>query len=338
METFYKRVDIKSEGNPKETGMYMTEFGWMKYSGKWEYPQTEGRYFTRGIDWYLLPHSSESVLTDEKQKYVVGFMFSNDRNNVVLIRKIKPLWQAGKFNGVGGKIEPNETPIQAMVREYTEEAGVAFAEWDNFLTVEYKSCVVYFFKGFSTLCFNKSETREKEQIVKFSLDELPFEGMIYNLNWIINLALDPDIQHVEAKEEWVRDSFRPATLTDEIALEFGEWCIENIEGGKPIAYRDPKGRIYLNMTDLFKYWLTEVKSFHRPAEREELRKMTEDRDCAVHAFESTLAELNQLKEEKEDLRDELIEYDMWLDKQLTGDNSRIASEKGIDEYLSKHHK
>ena len=56
--------------------------------------------------------------------YVVGFLFKEDKSSVVLIRKDRPAWQAGKLNGVGGKIEPNESAIDAMVREFREETSV----------------------------------------------------------------------------------------------------------------------------------------------------------------------------------------------------------------------
>lgn len=55
--------------------------------------------------------------------YVVGFAFDH-MNKVWLIRKNKPEWQAGKLNGIGGRIEMGETSRQAMSREFHEEAGV----------------------------------------------------------------------------------------------------------------------------------------------------------------------------------------------------------------------
>lgn len=56
-------------------------------------------------------------------EYVLGFMFNEDESKVLLIMKNRPAWQAGKLNGVGGKIEAGETPIQAMEREFAEETG-----------------------------------------------------------------------------------------------------------------------------------------------------------------------------------------------------------------------
>lgn len=56
-----------------------------------------------------------------KHRYVVGFLFSEDESRVLLVLKNRPAWQEGKLNGVGGKIEAGETPLQAMEREFKEE-------------------------------------------------------------------------------------------------------------------------------------------------------------------------------------------------------------------------
>lgn len=47
-----------------------------------------------------------------------------NEDDVVLIRKTKPEWQAGKLNFVGGKVEDDETPLDCMVREFREETSV----------------------------------------------------------------------------------------------------------------------------------------------------------------------------------------------------------------------
>ena len=62
-------------------------------------------------------------------KYVVGFAFSEDCNNILLIRKNKPEWQKGLLNGIGGKIEAGEFPLDAMTRECEEEAGLIL-DWN----------------------------------------------------------------------------------------------------------------------------------------------------------------------------------------------------------------
>jgi 8-oxo-dGTP diphosphatase len=64
--------------------------------------------------------------------YVVGFLREKATGDVIFIRKQKPQWQKGRLNGVGGKIEQGETPLQAMAREFHEEVGFEHREWRQF--------------------------------------------------------------------------------------------------------------------------------------------------------------------------------------------------------------
>jgi 8-oxo-dGTP pyrophosphatase MutT (NUDIX family) len=61
---------------------------------------------------------------------VVGIAFDFSNDAFVLMRKNRPKWMAGQLNGVGGKINPDETPAQAMAREFEEETGVHTEEKD----------------------------------------------------------------------------------------------------------------------------------------------------------------------------------------------------------------
>jgi 8-oxo-dGTP diphosphatase len=56
-------------------------------------------------------------------QYVLGFAFTYD-GQVALIEKNRPAWQAGKWNGIGGHMEPGEDIYEAMAREFQEETGV----------------------------------------------------------------------------------------------------------------------------------------------------------------------------------------------------------------------
>ncbi len=78
--------------------------------------------------------------------YVVGFRFSPDLRRVVLIRKNRPDWQKGLLNGVGGRIEADETPERAMAREFAEEAGEATAprDWTLFATLSSPDAQLHF--------------------------------------------------------------------------------------------------------------------------------------------------------------------------------------------------
>lgn len=70
-------------------------------------------------------------------QYVLGFAFGCDGNAVLLIMKNRPKWQAGKVNGVGGKIEEDDWCAEAaMVREFKEETGIDtdVSQWEHYAT------------------------------------------------------------------------------------------------------------------------------------------------------------------------------------------------------------
>lgn len=70
------------------------------------------------------------------KSYVLGFAFLPD-NSCVLIENEKPDWRRGLVNGLGGKIEVNETEYDAMIREFKEECGIGTAvkHWRHGLTI-----------------------------------------------------------------------------------------------------------------------------------------------------------------------------------------------------------
>ena len=65
--------------------------------------------------------------------YCLGFAFRGDV--VYLIRKERPAFMAGKLNGIGGKLEPGEDPLEAMRREFKEEAGLTVSNWHPFYII-----------------------------------------------------------------------------------------------------------------------------------------------------------------------------------------------------------
>lgn len=55
-------------------------------------------------------------------KYTVCFLYTGNGEKVLLQKKNKTQY-AGRLNGVGGKIEPGETPLEGARREIMEETG-----------------------------------------------------------------------------------------------------------------------------------------------------------------------------------------------------------------------
>ena len=133
------------------------------------------------------------------QHYVCGLLFDDyddyydGSHRVALLQKLKgPDYMIGKWTGVGGKVEENEIPHNAMTREFIEEAGVVYENWDLFLTLysQDRDAVVHFFRAFSSFHLNQVKTQEEEQVEVFALRNIPGKSdLMENLNWIIPMAL-----------------------------------------------------------------------------------------------------------------------------------------------------
>jgi len=121
--------------------------------------------------------------------YVAGFLFNDTKTQVALIRKNKPAWQAGKFNAIGGHIEMNERSRVAMVREFSEEAGVVLPWLDHFVTIAGNWGSVKFYRTFDSFAFNKIESKTDEQIKIFGIEDIPWRECLPNLSWLIPFAL-----------------------------------------------------------------------------------------------------------------------------------------------------
>ncbi len=62
----------------------------------------------------------------------LGYVVSPDRSRVLLVHRIHRSddEQLGKYNGLGGKVEPGENVVAAMRREIAEEAGITVTEME----------------------------------------------------------------------------------------------------------------------------------------------------------------------------------------------------------------
>lgn len=83
-------------------------------------------------------------------EYVCVVLFDTDSDKVIMVKKNRPDWQAGKLNFPGGKINSNETVKDAAIRELKEETGLQLFQ-DNlshFATIECEGVYrVYFLKA-----------------------------------------------------------------------------------------------------------------------------------------------------------------------------------------------
>lgn len=127
--------------------------------------------------------------------YVCGFAF-NTFNCVALIAKSKPEWQKGRLNGVGGKIEGNESPQEAMVREFDEETGIYtdHNKWTEFCTMKGPIWCVHFMVYNTVIdAYNTHILPNKEEPVHWYDTRLLPSNVLYNLRWLIPLCQDKTV-------------------------------------------------------------------------------------------------------------------------------------------------
>lgn len=123
------------------------------------------------------------------KKYTVGFLFDQKKENVVLIRKNRPEWQAGRLNGVGGKIEDGETSSEAMSREFWEETGANIKDWKYIASLFGEIWVVEVFTTTDQKAFEVASTTTDEEIVKLPVIELFLRNdAISNVYWLVQLC------------------------------------------------------------------------------------------------------------------------------------------------------
>lgn len=127
-------------------------------------------------------------MPDRYFTYVLALLLTPDRGHVVLARKTRPAWQAGRVNALGGKLLPGETPAAAARREVREEAGVDIADWEEVLVWDDPVYRMHVMRAEHELAA-MARTAEDQEVFLAPVAALP-ENVIDNLRWIIPLALD----------------------------------------------------------------------------------------------------------------------------------------------------
>ena len=131
----------------------------------------------------------------EARAYTCGFAFSVDRASVLLVRKTHPAWQAGNWNGVGGKIEGGERAHSAMLREFYEETGIATLSWSPVAVLRGGPITVHFFYAATDIDFVAhlvSHNDAGEPLRAWPVAGLP-EHCIDDVRWLVPLCLCPGI-------------------------------------------------------------------------------------------------------------------------------------------------
>jgi 8-oxo-dGTP diphosphatase len=137
------------------------------------------------------------------KSYVLGFIIDPHLDQVLLMKKKRPDWQKDRLNGIGGKIEPGETPEAAMVREGNEEVHLPYGmTWRKFCRLsgpKNGGTLGAHQEAFETFCFYTKwplrqgtvmlfREREDEKVWPYFVRELPKE-VLPNIPWLVNMAI-----------------------------------------------------------------------------------------------------------------------------------------------------
>ena len=139
-------------------------------------------------------------------QYVCGFAFAQDHEQVVLMRKLKPADQRGRWNGLGGKIESSDKSARhAMSREFLEESGVDIDpdRWNVFCCYNNADGSEVFFLD-CLICLEELEricSMEEEKVFILDYPDCTTRiDLMDNLRWLLPLALDDTTRGVIANE------------------------------------------------------------------------------------------------------------------------------------------
>lgn len=129
----------------------------------------------------------------KKIQYVCGFMFNEEKTRVALIEKKRPNYQLGRLNGIGGKVEDGESPKDAMIREFDEEADLHVTDWQHFLNINGENWqVAYYYNWCSNKVFeDEILAKTDEEISKVDVNDV-LSGALFqiaNLPWLVECAL-----------------------------------------------------------------------------------------------------------------------------------------------------
>jgi len=106
-------------------------------------------------------------------RVVVGIITDNEE--ILLLKKNNPDWQKGLYNGIGGKVELNTTPLETIIKKCQEELGVNISNWIE-LDSEISSSgieIVYFLATLNEGEIKKLQSQTDERAELFSINNLP---------------------------------------------------------------------------------------------------------------------------------------------------------------------
>lgn len=171
---------------------------------------------------------------DDKTALVVGFAWDKAGEKLALIQKRKGNWMGGFWNGIGGHVEHFDTsPLDAMVREFSEETGVFIRPdyWRPFCTMVGWDHTISCFTANSDEVLDVSTTTD-EVVQLFNKADIPYKDCISNLAWLIPMSQEVWMKHPntppsytitvhEPRPEPIKPKFRWDTTGTPVFNPFG---------------------------------------------------------------------------------------------------------------------
>lgn len=125
------------------------------------------------------------------KRYCLGFVFNEEQSEVVLLKKrSSDSFNPDCWNGVGGKIEPGETSLQAMRRETMEETSLDIPEtnWTSFGGLS--DGATFQVDVFVAVSTQQPSTTTDEHVAAFSRQNANQQILAHGVNEILRPWLD----------------------------------------------------------------------------------------------------------------------------------------------------
>ncbi|WP_418187290.1 NUDIX domain-containing protein [Aliarcobacter lanthieri] len=98
-----------------------------------------------------------------------------DGKKILLLRKNNPDWQRGLYNGIGGKVDIDSTPIDTIIKISKEEIGLDILNWNELETIILANGVelTYLLSLVDEEQIKKAKSLTDERLEIFNIDKLP---------------------------------------------------------------------------------------------------------------------------------------------------------------------
>ena len=170
-------------------------------------------------------------------EYCLGFVFDNTYGSVVLTYKSRGL-HVGTWNGLGGKLNPAEHPVDGMHREYKEESnGYEIEHWEKVGFIEGPTWLVHVFAAVDPDCVDtltadhilEHQDHGTSQVLLEGIEALPMAPYTMAL---IQLSIEK-LKNPKTPLVTLRDAY----FNEEMAAKFGQGDYHRIGAAHVLGIR-----------------------------------------------------------------------------------------------------